>query len=188
MTFSKFFRLSIIIIMILSFVGCWNPFNPKEEEDISPEDIPYLAPTTPDNVLKNLILSYRYHDIDMYLECLSQDEAHPFEFHLLEQDWQDLNHDGLTDRYWGLETEERFTRNMFQKAKDIQIDDFRGTSQYPDSHDENQVILKRQFNLMVMLDDNLGMKAHGEAKFTMRKNEETGKWYIVKWVDESKVY
>jgi hypothetical protein len=76
---------------------------------------------------------------------------------------------------------------MFEKADHIQIDDFRGSVQYVDSHDSDQLVLKREFNLIVWLDNNLGMKAQGEVLFTMRQDDE-GKWRIVKWVDQSRVY
>ena len=167
-------------------MGCWNPFAPKESDDKTP-NFSYLEPTTPENVLQNLILSYRNRDIDMYLTCFSNDGEHPFEFHLLENDWQDLNNDGIKDRYWGLETEELFTRNMFERAKDIQIDDFRGNVQYVDSHDAEQLVLVRAFNLIVWMDDNLGLTAHGEAEFTFRQDDK-GIWHIVKWIDRSMVY
>ncbi|RMH71934.1 MAG: hypothetical protein D6675_05560 [Gemmatimonadetes bacterium] len=173
----------LFLFLALQVASCWNPFSPQQDK---PEKIRPLAPNTPENVLSNLVLAYRQRDIELYLDCLADD----FEFYLLDEDWADFDGDGETDQFWGLALEEQFTRNMFEQAWRIELDDFRGTQSITDPSDPSgkSKILKRSFTLRVWETEESvdPLPAQGEATFTLRPNEQ-GIWKIVKWVDESEV-
>ena len=61
-------------------------------------------------VIEKLELSYVSMDLEMYLECLTED----FQFVLDPVDWADWDGDGVVDSCWGRDIEEQIHEELFE--------------------------------------------------------------------------
>lgn len=171
---------------LLVLTGCL--FSPEPGDP--PEDDLYYSPADSAwKVVANLQLAYVNRDIDHYLECFRDD----FEFHLLEQDWDDYNGDGIIDTYWGLDKEEEFHEGLFGVVELIELT-FTGNMQYPNPADPTgeSLSLPRTFDLKVYETVSgpsgpEGFRASGSAEFICRVDSVTGEWYIWQWNDQSEI-
>lgn len=167
--------------------GCL--FSPEPDDNPSPPP-PYYSPADSAwKVVFNLQLAYVNRDHDHYMQCFRDD----FEFHLLEQDWDDYNGDGIIDTYWGLDTEDEFHEAMFNGVEQIELT-FTGNMQYPYQGDPTgeSWSLPRTFDLKVYTSIGgsggvTGYRASGDALFICRVDSTSGEWYIWQWYDESEI-
>lgn len=175
----------IAISGFLVLTGClFSPESGEPEEDLyySPADSAW-------KVLANLQLSYVNRDHDHYMQCFRDD----FEFHLLEQDWDDFNGDGIIDTYWGLDREDEFHEAMFNGVELIELT-FTGNQLFPWMGDPTgeSYSLPRTFDLKVYTSLSgpggvEGYRASGSADFICRVDSATGEWYIWQWFDQSEI-
>jgi hypothetical protein len=159
--------------------GCWNPFGVDEGDPVPPNYHEYCDSAY--KVVENLELAYVSKDLDSYIDCFRDD----FEFHLLEQDWDDYNGDGFEDQYWGLDIEENFHETLFENVEVIELT-FQGDFEDPWTQDTTATILIRTFQLKVYTDyqSSQGYQASGSAHFICRPDS-TGEFYIWQWYDLS---
>jgi len=178
--------LLITISAFLALTGCL--FSPDADPDPTEPPLYYSPPDSAWKVLANLQMAYVNRDHDHYMQCFRDD----FEFHLLEQDWDDYNGDGIIDTYWGLDKEDEFHQAMFNGVELIELT-FTGTQEYPWMGDPSGIsyCLPRTFDLKVYTSIGgsggvTGYRASGSAQFICRPDED-GEWYIWQWFDESEI-
>jgi len=148
------------LIVALFLLRCSGPVTPEQKEG-------YLPPTTPENVILNLQVSYTNKDIDGYLECLSED----FRFY----------YSGVGS--WDKTEEERIHRNMFSGtngATEINLK-LSGGWNLEGSSDSEWTLL-RAYELKHTPNSGEVEIACGQVKFHLRQ-EEGGIWRIEKWVE-----
>lgn len=178
--------LLIAISGFLVLTGCL--FSPDPDPNPTQPPLYHSPADSAWKVVANLQMAYVNRDHDHYMQCFRDD----FEFHLLEQDWDDFNGDGIIDTYWGLDTEDEFHEAMFNGAELIELT-FTGTQQYlwmGDPTNESW-LLPRTFDLKVYTSIGgsgpvNGWRASGDAQFICR-TDENGEWYIWQWFDLSEI-
>jgi len=178
--------LLITISAFLALTGCL--FSPDADPDPTEPPLYYSPADSAWKVLANPQMAYVNRDHDHYMQCFRDD----FEFHLLEQDWDDYNGDGIIDTYWGLDKEDEFHEAMFNGVELIELT-FTGTQEYPWMSDPSGIslCLPRTFDLKVYTSIGgsggvTGYRASGSAQFICRPDED-GEWYIWQWFDESEI-
>lgn len=178
--------LLIAISGFLVLTGCL--FSPESDDNPAPPPLYYSPADSAWKVVANLQMAYENRDHDHYMQCFRDD----FEFHLLEQDWDDYNGDGIIDTYWGLDREDEFHEAMFNGVELIELT-FTGNQQYPWMGDptNESLCLPRTFDLKVYTSIGgpggvEGWRASGSAQFICR-TDSSGEWYIWQWFDESEI-
>ncbi|HNX01443.1 MAG TPA: hypothetical protein PLE74_03960 [Candidatus Cloacimonadota bacterium] len=200
------FRYIVIFtsILLILMTGCQNIFSPKTVSNLQNEAYPN---TSPDLVLKNLELAYRQKDIELYKKCLDQES---FRFELISSEVQEINagvdvdHDGITDSWWGYQREIEYHQNLFRNGSSDQ--------QYPSpdqiylnltipSQDqweldnqtghEGWIIIACLFDLTLSFSaSNSNLSANGSARFYLKPVADShgvNHWYIAIWRDESNI-
>ncbi len=116
--------LPVLLCAFLVLTGCL--FSPDNDPNENPPPVYYEPADSAWKVVANLQTAYVNRDHENYMNCFRDD----FEFHLLETDWADYNGDGITDTYWGLDSEDEFHLNMFNAVEQIELT-FTGTNYTP---------------------------------------------------------
>ncbi|MDI6809622.1 MAG: hypothetical protein QME66_11670 [Candidatus Eisenbacteria bacterium] len=99
--------LAILLLIFLS--GCWNPFSPDVSKPPGPQQAIYLPPTSPENVVKNLLTAYNYRDFVNYEPLLDS----LFVFYFSQEDASGLAKYGISQLRWGIQEELESTQNLF---------------------------------------------------------------------------
>ena len=164
-------RLLIIIafLFFLLITGC-NPFAPKfSEGSNSSSTISDLK--TVDGVFQNMQYAYTFKDTLIYGEFIAQDFVFTYR-----------DYDQGFDVSWGREDEMRATNGLFQNSQRIELIWNNIVLSTIDSTNANII---RSFNLTITYNPTDIDRADGRVNLTLRKNSNTGKWQIVRWIDES---
>ncbi len=166
-------RKFLLVFAFISFLnlitGC-NPFAPKFSEGTnSSSTISDLK--TVDGVFQNMQYAYTFKDTLIYGEFISQDFVFTFR-----------DYDQGFDVSWGREDEMRATNGLFQNSQRIELIWNNIVLSTVDSVNANII---RGFNLTITYNPTNIDRADGRVNLTMRKNPDTDKWQIVRWIDES---
>lgn len=199
----KYLILSLCIMVTL-LTGCQNIFSPKTVSSIDTDAYPNTSPVL---VLKNLELAYRQKDIDLYKKCL---DPQSFRFELISSEAEEINagvdvdHDGITDSWWGYQKEVEYHTHLFRDGSTDQ--------QYPSpdqiflnltipvedqweldnqSGHEGWIIIACLFDLSLSFQaTNSALNANGSARFYLKPIEDehgVNHWFIAIWRDESNI-
>ncbi len=199
----KYFILVTSIVVIL-LMGCQNIFSPKTRTDTRSDAYPN---TSPELVLKNLEMAYRQKDIELYKKCL---DSESFRFELISSEVAEINvgvdidHDGITDSWWGYQKEIEYNTHLFKDGSTDQ--------QYPSPDQiylnlnippqeqweldnqighEGWVIIECLFDLSLSFrSTNSALNANGSASFYLKPILDTHgikHWFISIWRDESNI-
>jgi hypothetical protein len=194
----------LLSILLLIFAGCQNIFSPKTRTAYQVDAYPN---TSPELVLKNLELAYRQKDIELYKKCLDSDT---FRFELISTEVAEINtgvdidHDGITDSWWGYQREIEYHSHLFKDGSTDQ--------QYPSPDQiylnlnvppqeqwelDNQVghegwiIIPCLFDLSLSFrSTNSALNANGSARFYLKPipdSHSVNHWFIAIWRDESNI-
>jgi hypothetical protein len=198
------YLILVVSILLIIFTGCNNIFSPKTHENIHSDAYPN---TSPDLVLKNLELAYRQKDIELYKRCL---DSESFRFELISSEVAEINagvdidHDGITDSWWGYQKEIEYHTNLFQYGSTDQ--------QYPSPDQiylnlnipaqeqweldnqvghEGWVVIACLFDLSLSFrSTNSSLNANGSARFYLKPipdSHNVNHWFIAIWRDESNI-
>ncbi len=185
----------VIIVYILFFYGCNNPFNP---DTIITTDEQYDF-STPQNTLSNLESAYKNKNIDLYKRCLSKD----FQFQLIASEADDIgvdfDDDGVYDDSWGYDEEVTFHENLFLNGSSDGlmpppsiIDLAIGTppeEAWLDDDDPDHFdwkVIPTTFNLKLQIDTDANtfiISSWGSATFYLKPVQ--NEWKVVIWRDHS---
>ncbi len=181
------YKLYFLIIIIILIFGCSNPFNPgfSQNRNVSVEYV--YKPTTPENVLKNLIEAYNQKDLNIYKNCLSDS----FRFQLKTSDIPEIGID-----WWGYEQEVEYHNNLFGKGSSdgsfpspdnivltLEIPPQSNWENDTQTGHEKWVIIACPFYLHLFYSNQTDISASGFARFYLK--QENDQWVIAMWVDES---
>ena len=166
-------KRKLLIFFIFSFffviTGC-NPFAPKFSEGTnSTSTISDLK--TVDGVFQNMQYAYTFKDTLIYGEFIAQDFVFTYR-----------DYDQGFDVSWGREDEMRATNGLFQNSQRIELIWNNIVLSTVDSTNANII---RSFNLTITYNPTDIDRADGRVNLSLRKNSNTGKWQIVRWIDES---
>lgn len=190
-----YFKIAIILLVILSLIGCENPFNPSSNHTNKPSD--FEPNTTPQILLANLEDAYVQKDLELYKYCLDEE----FKFQLISSEVSDigidLDNDGLPDDEWGFQEEIQYHENLFESGSTDgqypppdQIDLRFGGEPFIDEDTEEGhggwKILSSYFTLNLSFNDGSNLSALGYVRFYLKPVD--GEWKIAIWRDESNIY
>ncbi|HVO76125.1 MAG TPA: hypothetical protein VMT35_19025 [Ignavibacteriaceae bacterium] len=164
-------RKVIYLIPLVLLTGCTNPFSPSfDESDENSSVISDLK--TPEGVFQNMQYAYTFRDTLIYSDLIAPDFI--FTFH---------DYDRGFDDSWGRDEEMRTTYRLFQSSQRL---DLIWNNISASSADSSNATIIRAFNLTVTLNSSdLPLQAYGKVNMSLKKNLQTGKWQISRWVDES---
>ena len=166
-------KRKLLIFFIFSFffviTGC-NPFAPKFSEGTSSSSTISDLKTV-DGVFQNMQYAYTFKDTLIYGEFIAQDFVFTYR-----------DYDQGFDVSWGREDEMRATNGLFQNSQRIELIWNNIVLSTVDSTNANII---RSFNLTITYNPTDIDRADGRVNLSLRKNSNTGKWQIVRWIDES---
>lgn len=155
----------------LLLYGCQNPFAPALDtsEDNNSGAISDLK--TMDGVFLNFQYAYTFKDTLIYGQLISPD------FLFTYRDY-DLGY----DISWGRDEEMRTTYGLFHNTQKLDLIWNNIIFSTSDSLNANIV---RSFNLTITFNPTDIVRLDGRVNLTLRKDRDTEKWSIVRWIDES---
>ena len=169
MKISIVFSLFLLLIVLVLWSVCINPFAPKLGDISSNLDIFLTPQKTPEEVMTNFRYAYILKDSLIYRNLLSDD----FIFV-----WRDHENDTFVS--WGKEVDIRKTVGMFNFFTVINLV-WNSTNYITYSPDSTTAEISKGF--VLTLDSEL--RITGEALFNLMKLQESGIWKITRWVDKS---
>lgn len=156
-------------LLLLYFAACVNPFAPSINEDLENEGSILSDQKTVEGVFQNFKYAYTFKDTTIYGNLL----AHDFTFMY-------RDYDAGFDKSWGRDEEMKVTHGLFQNSERL---DLIWNNILLISNDSTNIV--RSFNLTITFSPTDMPRIDGKVNLSLRKESNTGKWQIYRWVDES---
>jgi len=169
--FTKFKILFVLILFLALITACKNPFAPAFDENFDSNKPPIADLTTIDGVFQNFQYSYTFKDTLIYGELLSGDFVFTYR-----------DYDQGFDVSWGRDEEMRTTNGLFQNSQRLDLIWNNVVLSTEDSLSANFI---RSFNLIITFNPTDVVRVDGRVNLSLRKNPESDKWQITRWIDES---
>lgn len=169
---SVFLKLAFLMMLVAGTLQCFNPFAPALDENTDLSNV-ITDQATPGEVLQNFSYAYTFKDSLLYSDLL--DEAFVFDFFN-----PDLGPTG-DDETWARDEDLRITGRLFREFDVINLV---WLNLLPPEAVEEETPYLVLFDLSLVSAD-ASYVVSGTAVFTFRKNENDGKWRIVRWKDAS---
>jgi hypothetical protein len=169
--------LPVLGLLVLS-LSCHNPFHPVTE------DIGLYTPAiSPEAVIENMQSSYCVMDLEEYISCLDPDS---FRFYFYEQEGDSLSQIlqddwGIDSLVWGLTEERKSAEALFDACDEVHLE----LVQITGHHDGRTGIYYYEYHLNLSPPPIVGETIRGRARFTLRKDSQTGYWNVATWEDFS---
>lgn len=157
----------LIVFIGFAFTSCFNPFAPSLDESSQNSDALISDRSNIDGLFRNLQYAYTFKDTLIYGQLLDKN------FNFIYRDY-DLG----VDVSWGRDEEMKVTYGLFQNTQRL---DLVWNNIVSITGDSTQLI--RSFNLTITFNPVDIIYADGRVNLELIK--ESGKWKILKWVDES---
>ncbi|WP_337872187.1 hypothetical protein [Ignavibacterium sp.] len=152
-------------------MGCTNPFAPSFDENIGDDKPPISDQKDINGVFQNFQYSYTFKDTTIYGQLLTQDFIFTYR-----------DYDQGFDVSWGRDDEMRTTLGLFQNVQRLDLVWNNIILLTQDSLTANVV---RSFNLTIIFNPTDVIRVDGRVNLALRKNPESEKWQIARWLDES---
>jgi len=152
-------------------IGCTNPFAPKFDESISDIRPPLSDLKNVQGVFQNFQYAYTFKDTTIYGEFISDDFVFTFR-----------DYDQGFDVSWGRDEEMRVTNGLFQNSQRL---DLIWNNIVLITEDSTIANIVRSFNLTITFNPTDVVRIDGRVNLSLRKNFNTDKWQIIRWIDES---
>lgn len=156
---------------MLLIVGCTNPFAPSFDENIGDDKPPISDQKDINGVFQNFQYAYTFKDTTIYGQLLTQDFIFTYR-----------DYDQGFDVSWGRDDEMRTTLGLFQNVQRLDLVWNNIVLLTQDSLTANVV---RSFNLTIIFNPTDVIRVDGRVNLALKKNPETEKWQIFRWIDES---
>lgn len=166
---SKLFKY--LFIPLVFIISCTNPFAPKFDDNPDTGKPPLSDLTTLDGVFQNFQYAYTFKDTLIYGELISQDFIFTYR-----------DYEIGFDVSWGRDEEMRTTYGLFSNAQRL---DLIWNNILLSSVDSTDATIVRSFNLNVTFNPTDVVRVDGRVNLSLKRNTETRKWKIVRWIDES---
>jgi len=151
--------------------ACTNPFAPEINYDDSSTSGGISDLTVTSGIFENLQKAYAFKDTLIYGEMIASDFVFTYR-----------DYEMGFDVTWGREDEMKTTAGLFQNSERLNLI---WNNVISSSEDSLNASIIRSFNLTITFNPADIVRVDGRANLTLRRNTDTGKWQIVKWVDES---
>lgn len=161
-------RYLILIIILLSFHGCVNPFAPKLDNDLGNSGSIITPQKSIAGLFQNFKQSYTFKDTTIYGRLLTSDYSFIYR-----------DYDLSVDVYWGRDEDMNVTNGLFQNSQRL---DLIWNNIVSMTEDSTNII--RSFNLTITFNPTDIIYVDGRVNLDIEKNDK-GVWKIVNWVDES---
>ena len=159
-----------ILFVFMLIAGCKNPFAPaldtSESAGSAVGDL-----TKIEGVFQNLQYAYTFRDTAIYGRTLGTDFLFSFR-----------DYDLSFDVSWGREEEMKVTHGLFQNAERL---DLIWNNIVASTEDSSEANIVRSFNLMITFNPTDIVRVDGRVNLNLKKESSSGKWKIVRWIDES---
>jgi hypothetical protein len=160
----------LISFFLITIAGCTNPFAPAFDE--SNDNVSTISDLkTIEGVFQNFKYAYTFKDTTIYGEFISQDFVFTYR-----------DYDNEVDVSWGREEEMKTTYGLFQNTQQLNLIWNNIVLSSVDSTNANII---RSFNLTITFNPTFIEQGSGRVNLSLRKNPETEKWQITRWLDES---
>jgi len=177
----RVFGITVWMMVLIGVLRCECPFSTRTPvEPEKPRPYSLQSPTSPENVLSNFKIVYEYalSAVD-YMDCLSED------FHFSPDPFDSLQYEEIFSNPWGLEREEQFTANLFDRVvSDPNPKVLTRWEFIVDVQEEHEAYFEYDYELGFNDEqDGAWKSAEGKAHLTLRKGED-GSWALSRWLDE----
>ncbi|MFO7526196.1 MAG: hypothetical protein R6W68_12160 [Ignavibacteriaceae bacterium] len=152
-------------------MGCTNPFAPGYDETDSDIKAPISDQKNISGVFQNFEYAYTFKDTTIYGELLTEDFIFTYR-----------DYDQGFDVSWGREEEMRATNGLFQNSQRL---DLIWNNIVLFTEDSTIANVVRSFNLTITFNPTDVVRVDGRVNLSMRKDPESEKWQITRWIDES---
>ena len=153
----------------MTHLSCVNPFAPRLDTDLGSEGSLISDQKNIEGVFQNLQYAYTFKDTSIYGELL--DNEFTFTYRDYERE---------VDIAWGREDEMRVTYGLFNNSERL---DLIWNNIVAITSDSNNVV--RSFNLTITFNPTDIVFVDGKVNLQLEKEQVTGKWKILTWIDES---
>ncbi len=159
------------LILLFSILACTNPFAPKFDNDPNSGSPPLSDLTTIEGIFQNLQYSYTFKDTSIYGQLLSPDFIFTYR-----------DYDLGADVSWGRDEEMIATYGLFNSSQRL---DLIWNNVILSSVDSTSASIVRSFNLNVTFNPTDVIRVDGRVSLALKRNSQTQKWSITRWIDES---
>ncbi len=160
-----------LIFILLTVLSCTNPFAPKFDDNPDSGKPPLSDLTTIEGVFQNMQYSYTFKDTMIYGQLLSPDFIFTYR-----------DYDQGIDVSWGRDEEMFATYGLFNSTQRL---DLIWNNIVLSSIDSTDASIVRSFNLNVTFNPTDVIRVDGRVNLFLKRNLETRKWSITRWIDES---
>lgn len=162
-------KLFLIFLVGLYFAGCINPFAPSINENLANDGSIISDQKNIEGLFQNFKYAYTFKDTTIYGALLAPD------FTFMYRDY-----DAGFDYSWGRDEEMKVTYGLFQNSERL---DLIWNNIVLISNDSTNII--RSFNLTITFSPTDIPRVDGKVNLSLKKDINTGKWQIYRWIDES---
>ena len=181
MCLASFFLSCVASIVAL---GCSNPFSTRDAETPNLGRSEWFPPTSPSVVLANLRNAVQGKNAENYLRCLADTSTVSRTFVFIPDQSVANNNPGFFDT-WNRESEGNYIRQIFSVVPDDSTRALELTTISENSFPDSAVFVQSYFLRFdhTLLEVEYPRTAEGQVEFSMIHNQNTGYWYIHRWVD-----
>jgi hypothetical protein len=165
-------RLYIVIVFLLSInFRCTNPFAPAYDENYDDNRPGISDLTTIEGVFQNFQFSYSFKDTLIYGQLIAPDFIFTYR-----------DYDEGFDVSWARDDDLRTTDGLFKNSDRL---DLIWNNIILSTEDSLTATIIRSFNLNITFNPTDVVRVDGRVNLSLRKDAETKKWQITRWLDES---
>ena len=161
----------LIVFFLLIIFGCTNPFAPAYDENYD-DNLPGISDlTTIEGVFQNFQFSYSFKDTLIYGQLIAPDFIFTYR-----------DYDQGFDVSWARDEDLRTTDGLFKNSERL---DLIWNNIILSTEDSLTATIIRSFNLNITFNPTDVVRVDGRVNLSLRKDAETKKWQITRWLDES---
>lgn len=160
-----------IVFSLLILYGCTNPFAPAYDENYDEDGQGISDLKTIEGVFQNFKYSYSFKDTLIYGQLIAPDFIFTYRDYEL----------GF-DVSWARDEDLRTTDGLFKNSERL---DLIWNNIVLSTEDSLTANIIRSFNLSITFNPTDVVRVDGRVNLSLRKDAETKKWQITRWLDES---
>lgn len=166
------YKLQIIaLVFFIILFGCTNPFAPAFDENFDDNSSGISDLTTIEGIFQNFQYSYSFKDTLIYGQLISEDFIFTYR-----------DYDQGFDVSWARDEDIRTTDGLFQNSDRL---DLIWNNIVLSTEDSLTANIIRSFNLNITFNPTDVVRVDGRVNLSLRKDADTKKWQITRWIDES---
>jgi hypothetical protein len=151
--------------------GCKNPFAPALDSNLAGSTAVLSDQKTIDGVFQNFQYAYTFRDSTIYGKLISSDFVFTY-----------TDYDLGYDVSWGRDDEMKTTYGLFQNTQQLNLI---WNNIILSTSDSTTAEIVRGFNLSITFSPTDVPSVEGRVDMSLKKDPQSGKWLISKWIDES---